>query len=187
MNRSYYRGAISPDNDAVPAAFARRYIPALAGETPPSNAGICQPAAPPPRSQVLPLLALFLAILFLASGNPGDASAQDSPVGSWAGVIVDSQRNIPVTLTVTALHIGAQNGEMRWGAPRTCSLRTEYAGRKEDQYVLNISGSNGGWCDLYRDGQLLLRITANTPSALQFNLSDKQGGGLVSGALTPKP
>lgn len=187
MNCTYYRNAISPDNGAVPAAFAKRHITALAGDTPLSNASISQPAALRPRRRVLPLLALFFAILLLASGNPGDASAQDSPVGSWAGMVVDGQRNISVTLTVTGLHIGAQNGEMRWGAPRTCALRTEYAGRKKDQYVLNISGSNGGWCDLYRDGELLLRIAASTPSTLQFQLSDKHGGALVRGALTPKP
>jgi hypothetical protein len=110
--------------------------------------------------------------------------SDNSPIGSWIGVVSDGNRRIAVTLTVGALTVGAKNGEMRWGTPRTCSLSTEYAGMKDTQYTLNISGTNGGWCDLYRDGTLMIQPSAD---ALTFKLADKDGAKPVDGQLLPKP
>lgn len=139
------------------------------------------------RPRRFALSILLLGMLFASAGISRIAFAQDGPVGSWMGAVNEGQRNIAVTLDVTALRLGAPSGQMRWGAPRTCSLQTEYAGQREGGYALNIPRTNGGWCDLYRDGQLLLQAFSDPAPTLKFTLSDKQGGRLVNGTLAPKP
>jgi hypothetical protein len=128
---------------------------------------------------------LFLVgLVTVANMLSTSAVAQSNPVGSWTGVIVQKQRNIVVTLTVNNLRIGSISGDMRWGTPRACSLQTEYSGMRETQYAFNIAGSNGGWCDLYRDGSLSLEMDKMQPQSLTFRLADKQGGRLEEGKLS---
>jgi hypothetical protein len=126
----------------------------------------------------------FLAVLTAATGMLGrQASAEDRPLGNWSGVIVQSQQNIPIRLTVTNLQIGAPGGTMRWGTPRTCSVQTEYSGMRDAQYSFNIAASNGGWCDLYRGGTLLLHLEGASEPFVAFTIADRQGGRIEEGKL----
>jgi hypothetical protein len=126
----------------------------------------------------------FLAVLTATTGLLGrQASAEDSPLGNWSGVIVQRQQNIPVRLTVTNLQIGAPGGTMRWGTPRTCSVKTEYSGMRGNQYSFNIAASNGGWCDLYRGGTLLLHLESAGEPSVVFTIADKRGGRIEGGNL----
>ena len=128
----------------------------------------------------------FLVIMPAIPGGPVSLSySQTSPVGSWAGVIRDNQRNIVVKLKVTGLEPGAESGEMRWGTPRTCSLHTEYSGMRDTQFTFNISQTNGGWCDFYREGTLFIQFDNNNPESLRFMLGDKHGGRTVEGTMAP--
>jgi hypothetical protein len=131
-----------------------------------------------------PLLAVLLAVTGLLS-QP--TSAENNPVGSWRGIVTQQQRNIVVRLTVTNLQIGDPSGDMRWGSPRACSMHTEYSGMRDAQYTFNIAGSNGGWCDLYRDGTLFLEIDRVKQRSLTFRLADKQGARSEQGELGASP
>jgi len=115
------------------------------------------------------------------------AVAANSPVGNWTGVVIQKERNIAVTLSVHSLRIGSISGDMRWGTPRACALQTEYSGMRDTRYAFNIASTNGGWCDLYRDGSLFLEMDKVQPQSLTFRLADKQGGGLVKGELAIEP
>jgi hypothetical protein len=133
---------------------------------------------------------VFVASLVAMLG-PGPAGAADplKPNSTWVGVVVVAQRNVVATLAVGSLQLGTKDGSMRWGTPKVCTLSTEYAGTTSGggDYVLNVSGTNGGWCDLYRDGALHLHFDASAPEAINFQLTDAHGGQPVTGALAPAP
>jgi hypothetical protein len=132
-------------------------------------------------------IVLFLGLAAAANVLISAASAKNGPVGNWTGVVSQKDRNIVVTLSVKSLQVGSVGGDMRWGSPRACSLQTEYSGMREAQYAFNIAGTNGGWCDSYRDGSLLLEMGETEPQSLTFRLANKQGGGRVEGQLTNEP
>jgi hypothetical protein len=133
-------------------------------------------------------IAAFVAgLIAVANVLSGLAAAANNPVGNWTGVVTQKQRNIVVQLKVNSLQIGSISGDMRWGTPRACSLQTEYSGMRDARYTFNIASTNGGWCDLYRDGSLFLEMDKMQPQSLTFRLADKQGGGMVEGQLATEP
>ncbi|MGH7122526.1 MAG: hypothetical protein ACREFP_26645 [Acetobacteraceae bacterium] len=124
---------------------------------------------------------LLASLAWLSFANPAAASGGASPVvGTWVGAVAQGQRNIVVKLTLKSAVLGSRDGEMRWGAPRSCSLKTEYAGMRAGDYLLNIFSTDGGWCDLYRDGTLALRPATGV---LDFTLKDKQDQRATTGQL----
>jgi len=129
---------------------------------------------------------LFAGSLF-AMIWPGPTGAADlpDPVGTWIGVVVIAQRNIPATLTVGPLQLSKTNGSMVWGAPKRCTLITDYAGTSGNDYVLNVAATNGGWCDLYHNGALHMNFEADAPHVLLFQLTDASGHQPVAGKLAP--
>ncbi len=128
------------------------------------------------------IVGLLASPMLLGLANPALASTGQSPVGQWVGTVAAGQRNIVVKLTLKSLVLGSRDGEMRWGAPRSCSLKTEYAGTRAGDYTLNIFSTDGGWCDLYRDGTLALHGDHGT---LVFTLKDKQDQRVTTGQLDP--
>jgi hypothetical protein len=134
--------------------------------------------------QTLSTAVLLLTGLLAVTGARGQlAPPQRNPVGNWTGVIIQQQRNIAVRLTVTSLEIGNPSGDMRWGNPLACSLQMEYSGMRDTQYAFNIAGSNGGWCDLYRDGTLFLVTDGVKRGSVVFQLADQQGRRSEQGVL----
>ena len=130
--------------------------------------------------RVVPFV-LYLIAATIVAGTL--AIAENSPIGNWSGVVNQSNRNIVVTLRIKSLQIGNIGGSMRWGTPRVCSLQTEYSGIRDTRYTFNIAGTNGGWCDLYRDGSLSLEMDNTQRESLTFKLANKQGRGLIEGQL----
>jgi hypothetical protein len=133
------------------------------------------------------LVSFLAGLIAVANVLSRLAAAENTLVGNWTGVVTQKQRNIAVTLRVNTLQIGSISGDMRWGTPRACSLQTEYSGMHDARYAFNIASTNGGWCDLYRDGSLFLKMDKLQPQSLTFMLADKQGGGLVEGQLATEP
>ncbi len=135
------------------------------------------------RTKAFRALSIIACMVMLAGLFAPQAYAGGTPIGNWEGTVADGHRNVVVNLSVKKLQLGDPSGTMRWGTPRTCSLETEYAGMRGSKYTFNISGSNGGWCDLYRDGTLSLQMASS--DALTFDLLNKQGANAVDGSLTP--
>ena len=127
---------------------------------------------------------LLASLMLLGFANLAASAAEPSPIGAWVGTVADDQRNIVVKLTIKSIDLGSRDGEMRWNAPRDCSLKTEYAGKRAGDYSLNIFSADGGWCDLYRDGTLALQPDKNT---IGFTLKDKQGERVTTGRLKRAP
>jgi hypothetical protein len=130
---------------------------------------------------------VFTGLIAVAYIPHSGAMADSGLVGNWTGVVTHQQRYIVVTLTVNTLQLGRISGDMRWGTPRACSLQTEYSGTYDGRYAFNIAGSNGGWCDMYRDGSLSVEMHQQQPRSLSFTLADRQGGGVVEGHLATEP
>jgi hypothetical protein len=133
------------------------------------------------------VVCVIAGLIVVAHISYSVAMGDSGLIGNWTGVVTHEQRNIVVTLTVKNLQLGRISGDMRWGTPRTCSLQTEYSGTHDARYAFNIAGSNGGWCDLYRDGSLSVEMHQQQPPSLTFALANKQGGGLVEGQLATEP
>jgi hypothetical protein len=139
------------------------------------------------RISTVRIVSFVTGLIAVANVFGSVAVADSTLVGNWTGVVAQEQRNVVVTLTVNSLQLGRISGDMRWGTPRTCSLQTEYSGTRDARYAFNIASTNGGWCDLYRDGSLFIQIHEMQPRSLTFQLADKQGGGLVEGQLATEP
>ena len=136
------------------------------------------------RNKSLAVAGSFVAMLGLA---PSGVADQPNALGTWVGVVPFAERNIVATVDVRNLTLGAASGEMRWLTPFNCALTTEYAGTSKGDYVLNLSGSNGGWCDGYRSGALNLHFDASAPEVLVFRLTNRDGLRPVAGKLARAP
>ena len=131
-------------------------------------------------ARTVPLLA---AGLMLAAGI-GAASAADFPTGIWAGGVPDGKgHNIVVKLTVPNTTLGTRS-PMRWNAPKNCSLTVEYAGMNAGKREFRVASSDGGWCDLYRGGSLMVEPEG---ANLGFRLTDKNEGAAWKGVLRADP
>jgi hypothetical protein len=129
----------------------------------------------------------LLGLLLSIAPSMVSVAAESSPVGTWSGWVTGRRFNFPVKLKVKNLNLGEENAEMNWTEPRKCTIKAKYAGTRANQYAFNVSDSNGEFCDLYLDGQLLLHPETGRPKRLTFTLEQNEGGRVVEATLTASP
>ena len=124
-------------------------------------------------------LGVALAVMLMA--GPWAAAETPQP-GLWEGSVVADDGKVSVTrLSLKTLALGDHSSVMRWFSPHNCSMTLEYAGKRDGAYEMRIFSSNGGWCDIYRDGAL--DLTAESAASLKVSLTDKKGGRALKGEL----
>ncbi len=81
-----------------------------------------------------------------------------STVENWVGGIDFSSGKKPVvaSLCLTESGLGESAGEMAMKSPWDCELGLENGLGPDGQPVLNIVSTNGGRCDSYREGYLMI-------------------------------
>lgn len=122
-------------------------------------------------------------VLVLAQPTPASAQAPEELKGNWSGVADVDGRNVPVKLTVTAVEIGEKSGEMAWRGSKNCLMVVEYAGPRPGKYIFDVTETDAPWCDLYWRGAISVVFDSSSAQSLALEMSDRQGGGTVTGQL----
>jgi hypothetical protein len=102
------------------------------------------------------------------------AQAQETLVGSWTGLVSQPGRpRTPVLVTINSLTRNTIVGILRYDEPRACSVKLTFvdASSELSEADFNISGSNGGFCDVINFGVLRLSLSSDRTSATA-NISD---------------
>jgi hypothetical protein len=115
------------------------------------------------------LLVIGSTILFTACVEAG----QDLP-GNWAGSIkTPAGTLLAVNLTIGKLTPGAKDTRLHFGAPRSCDLNAEYSGMEESKAVFSFTNSDGGYCDYYFPGTLVVSPAGKDQVHFEMNSQDK--------------
>lgn len=127
----------------------------------------------------------YIFIVFsIMLGMTGVAMAENEPpmLGKWVGTYADKNDGlIAVTITLNELKIHGQNSDMLFSAPYRCSIGLEYIGVQDKDYILRVNTSNGGRCDVYRDGSIYLY--QDSDRKLNFFLMNRSGKLSIEGKL----
>lgn len=125
----------------------------------------------------------FAAILLLGTTHTVKAESDQSIRGQWEGTYLSSNSGlIALTLALNDLKTNGRENDMLWSTPYNCKMNLEYVGFHNDKYILRIYQSNGGKCDIYRNG--ILDIHLNSALNLEFYLTSENGRLPVRGELS---
>ena len=127
--------------------------------------------------------AMFLIGFALLLSAPAFAQEAEDLKGEWRGGVDVGRDKVVTILTVVDVELGEPSGDLAWRSPLQCRMDTEYGSPVEDRFVLKITNTNGGHCDRYRRGTVLIALEDGRADSLTFELLDRHGERPVIGEL----